>query len=189
VRWTERGLRAAVIADQLDFANFPSRGYRGQAELSWGRREVDGGTSNDFTRLESSFTAVKTWGVHSFNLGGRLAYTNQIPLAAIDEYSLGGFQNLSGYRTAQVAGNYLLFGRLTYYQRLAYNVGVARALFVGGSLEAGNAWTERSDITLRQLRGAGSLFVGADTGIGPLYLSIVSAPRGYTGLYLFLGRP
>ncbi|MDP3205922.1 MAG: patatin, partial [Hydrogenophaga sp.] len=100
-----------------------------------------------------------------------------------------GFQNLSGYRTAQVAGNYLLFGRLTYYQRLAYNVGVARALFVGGSLEAGNAWTERSDITLRQLRGAGSLFVGADTGIGPLYLSIVSAPRGYTGLYLFLGRP
>jgi NTE family protein len=31
--------------------------------------------------------------------------------------------------------------------------------------------------------------VGADTGIGPLYLSIVSAPRGYTGLYLFLGRP
>lgn len=189
VRWTERGLRAAVMADQLDFANFPSRGYRGQAELSWGRRQVDGGDTSDFTRLESSFTAVKSWGVHSFNVGGRLAYTNQIPLAAIDEYSLGGFQNLSGYRTAQVAGNYLLFGRLTYYQRLPYSVGVARALFVGGSLEAGNAWTERSDITLRQLRGAGSLFVGADTGIGPLYLSIVSAPKGYTGLYLFLGRP
>jgi NTE family protein len=189
VRWTERGLRAAVIADQLDFANFPSRGYRGQAELSWGRRQVDGSESSEFTRLESSFTAVKTWGAHTLNVGGRLAYTNQIPLAAIDEYSLGGFQNLSGYRTAQVSGNYLLFGRLTYYQRLASSVGVARALFVGGSLEAGNAWTERSDITLRQLRGAGSLFVGADTGIGPLYLSVVSAPRGYTGLYLFLGRP
>ena len=189
VRWTERGLRAAIVADQLDFANFPSRGYRGQAELTWGRRDVDGGATTDFTRLDSTFTAVKSWGAHTFNLGGRLAYTNQIPLAAIDEYSLGGFQNLSGYRTAQVAGNYLLFGRLTYYQRLAYNVGLARALFVGGSLEAGNAWTERSDITLRKLRGAGSLFVGADTGIGPLYLSIVSAPRGYTGLYLFLGRP
>jgi NTE family protein len=189
VRWTERGVRAAVMADQLDFANFPSSGYRGQAELSWGRRDLHAGDTTDFTRLDSSFTAVKSWGVHTVNLGGRLAYTNQIPLAAIDEYSLGGFQNLSGYRTAQVAGNYLLFGRLTYYQRLAYSVGVARALFVGGSLEAGNAWTERSEITLRKLRGAGSLFVGADTGIGPLYLSIVSAPRGYTGLYLFLGRP
>ncbi len=189
VRWTERGLRAAVMADQLDFANFPSRGYRAQADLTLGRRDVGGGDTTDFTRLDSSFTAVKSWGVHTVNLGGRLAYTNQIPLAAIDEYSLGGFQNLSGYRTAQVAGNYLLFGRLTYYQRLAYSVGVARALFVGGSLEAGNAWTDRSDITLRELRGAGSLFVGADTGIGPLYLSLVSAPRGYTGLYLFLGRP
>jgi len=189
VRWTERGLRAAVMADQLDFANFPSRGYRTQAELSWGRRDLDGGTTTDFTRFDAIFTGVKSWGVHTFNVGGRLAYTNQIPLAATDEYSLGGFQNLSGYRTAQVSGNYLLFSRLTYYQRLAYNVGVARALFVGGSLEAGNAWTERSDITLRQLRGAGSLFVGADTGIGPLYLSIVSAPKGYTGLYLFLGRP
>jgi len=189
VRWTERGLRAAVMADQLDFANFPSRGYRAQADLTLGRRDVGGGDTTDFTRLDSSFTAVKSWGVHTVNLGGRLAYTNQIPLAAIDEYSLGGFQNLSGYRTAQVAGNYLLFGRLTYYQRLAYSVGVARALFVGGSLEAGNAWTDRSDITLRELRGAGSLFVGADTGIGPLYLSLVRAPRGYTGLYLFLGRP
>jgi len=88
-----------------------------------------------------------------------------------------------------VAGNYLVFGRLTYYQRLPYGTGVARALFVGGSLEAGNAWTDRSDITLRGMRAGSSLFVGADTGIGPLYLSIVSAPRGYTGLYLFLGRP
>jgi NTE family protein len=185
------GVRGAVIADQLDFANFPSRGYRAEGEVVLGRRSFRGVATGrgSFTRLESTATGVKTWGVHSFNLGGRLAYTNQIPLAAIDEYSLGGFQNLSGYRAAQVAGNYLLFGRLTYYQRLTSSVGVARALFVGGSLEAGNAWTERSDITLRQLRGAGSLFVGADTGIGPLYLSIVSAPRGYTGLYLFLGRP
>ena len=189
VRWTERGVRAAVMADQLDFANFPSRGYRAEAELTLGRRALEGGDTTDFARLDSNFTGVKTWGVHTLNVGGRMAYTNQIPLAAIDEYSLGGFQNLSGYRTAQVAGNYLLFGRLTYYQRLATSVGVARALFVGGSLEAGNAWTERSDITLRKLRGAGSLFVGADTGIGPLYLSVVSAPKGYTGLYLFLGRP
>ena len=80
-------------------------------------------------------------------------------------------------------------GRLTYSRRLPWDVGVARALFVGGSLEAGNAWLTRRDISLGDLRGAGSLFVGADTGIGPLYLSVVSAPKGFTGLYLFLGRP
>ncbi|WP_439586010.1 patatin-like phospholipase family protein [Hydrogenophaga sp.] len=189
--WNEVGVRGAVIADQLDYANFPSNGYRAKGEVVLGRRTYHGVAtgSDSFTRLEGTATGVKTWGVHTLNAGARLAYASQIPLGAVDEYALGGFQQLSGYRVGQVAGNYLVFGRLTYYQRLPYSAGVARALFVGGSLEAGNAWTNRSDITLRGMRAGSSLFVGADTGIGPLYLSIVSAPRGYTGLYLFLGRP
>lgn len=189
LKWREVGLRGAVIADQLDYANFPSHGYRAQGEVVFGRRSFDGAHSSSFTSFEGTATAVKSWGPHTLNVGARLAKTSQIPLGAIDEYSLGGFQQLSGYRVGQVAGNYLVFGRLTYYQRLPWSVGVARALFVGGSLEAGNAWTARRDISLGDLRAGSSLFVGADTGIGPLYLSIVSAPRGYTGLYLFLGRP
>jgi NTE family protein len=189
LKWREVGVRGAVIADQLDYANFPSSGYRAQGEVVFGRRSFDGAPSGSFSSFEGTATAVKSWGVHTFNVGARLAKTSQIPLGAIDEYSLGGFQQLSGYRVGQVAGNYLVFGRLTYYRRLPWSVGVARAMFVGGSLEAGNAWTERRNISLGDMRAGSSLFVGADTGIGPLYLSIVSAPRGYTGLYLFLGRP
>ncbi len=188
-RWRDVGLRAAVISDQLDFANFPSAGYRIKGEVVAGRRRYEDRPSSPFSRVEGTLTGVKTWGVHTFNLGARLAYASQIPPGAVDEYSLGGFQQLSGYRVGQVAGNYLLFGRLTYYQRLPWRGGVTRAMFVGGSIEAGNAWTERSDISWSGLRAGSSLFLGADTGIGPLYLSVVSAPKGYTGLYLFLGRP
>jgi NTE family protein len=188
-RWRELGLRASVVSDQLDFANFPSSGYRAKGELVLGKRAYASGGSSGFSRLEGQFTGVRSWGPHSFNLGARLAHASQIPLGAIDEFSLGGFQQLSGYRVGQVAGNYLLFGRLSYYRRLAWSPGVARGLFVGGSLEAGNAWTERRDISWQGLRAGSSLFVGADTGLGPLYLSLVHAPKGYTGLYLFLGRP
>lgn len=188
-RWRETGLRAAIISDQLDYANFPSAGYRARGELVLGRRAYSTGGSSAFSRLEGSFTGVRSWGAHTLNAGGRFAHASQIPLGAIDEYSLGGFQQLSGYRAGQVAGNYLLFGRLTYYRRLAWSPGVARALFAGGSLEAGNAWQQRSEISWSGLRTGSSLFVGADTGIGPLYLSLVHAPKGYTGLYLFLGRP
>ncbi|WP_137920194.1 patatin-like phospholipase family protein [Hydrogenophaga sp. 2FB] len=188
--WSELGVRAAVLADQLDYANFPSRGYRAKGEIVMGRRSFrDEENSGSFTRLEGTATAVKSWGPHTFNVGARVAYASQIPIGALDEYALGGFQQMSGYRVGQLAGNYLVFGRLTYYQRLPYSVGVARALFVGGSIEAGNAWAARRDISVKDMRAGSSLFVGADTGIGPLYLSIVSAPRGYTGLYLFLGRP
>ncbi len=188
-RWREAGVRAAVIADQLDYANFPSQGYRAVGEAVMGRRSYDNLPSGRFNRIEGSLTAVRSWGVHTLNLGARFARASDVPLGAVDEYSLGGFQQLSGYRVGQVAGNYLAFGRLTYYRRLAVDPGPARALFVGGSLEAGNAWINRRDVSLSSLRGAGSLFIGADTGIGPLYLSLVSAPRGFTGLYLFLGRP
>ncbi|MBS3996758.1 MAG: patatin-like phospholipase family protein, partial [Hydrogenophaga sp.] len=188
-RWREAGVRASVVSDQLDFANFPSRGYRLRGEVLAGRRSFDGAGSRSFSRVEGSATGARTWGVHTLNLGGRFARASQIPSSAADEYSLGGFQQLSGYRVGQVAGNYLLFGRATYYQRLPWKAGVARALFAGGSIEAGNAWDSRADIGFKGLRTGSSLFVGADTGVGPLYLSVVSAPKGYTGLYLFLGRP
>ena len=188
-RWREAGVRATVMADQLDYANFPSRGYRAMGEAVVGRRSYDNLPSGHFDRVEASVTAVKSWGPHTLNVGARLARASDVPLGAVDEYSLGGFQQLSGYRVGQVAGNYLAFGRLTYYRRLPFDAGPARALFAGGSLEAGNAWANRRDVSLRDLRGAGSLFIGADTGIGPLYLSLVSAPKGFTGLYLFLGRP
>lgn len=188
-RWREVGLRAAVIADQLDFANFPSAGYRARGEVVVGRRAYATGGSSGYSRLEGTLTAVRSWGQHTFNLGGRVAHASQIPPGAIEEYSLGGFQQLSGYRPGQVAGNYLMFGRLTWYRRMAWSPGLARALFAGASLEAGNAWQDRSDIAWRGLKAGSSLFVGADTGLGPLYLSLVHAPKGYTGLYLFLGRP
>jgi NTE family protein len=186
--WREVGLRAQITSDQLDYANFPSSGYRTATELAAGRLYNDG-ESHKFTRLNATATGVTSWGPHTLNASVRIGMASEIPAGAIDEYSLGGFQQLSGYRVGQVAGNYLAFGRLTYYRSLPWEGGVVRALFAGGSLELGNAWSDRSDMSLSDLRTGSSLFVGTDTGLGPLYLSVVHAPQGYTGLYLFLGRP
>lgn len=188
-RWREGGLRLALRTDQLDHAHFPSAGHRLRAELMVGRLLDRHAPTRGFTRVEADGTWARSWGPHTLNLGTRLAYASDIPQGALDEYSLGGFQQLSGYRIGQVSGNYLAFGRLSYYQRLPWNPGVVRALFVGGSLETGNAWTDRHTIGLSGLRAGGSLFIGADTGFGPLYLAAVHAPRGYSGLYLLLGRP
>jgi NTE family protein len=60
---------------------------------------------------------------------------------------------------------------------------------VGGSLEAGNAWYARNQVSLSDLRWGSSLFVGADTGIGPMYLGLTHAPRGGTGVVFLIGRP
>jgi NTE family protein len=62
-------------------------------------------------------------------------------------------------------------------------------LFMGASLEAGRV--QRPFIPVantRWLTGA-SLFVGASTGLGPVYLGLGLGESGRSALYLYLGRP
>ena len=183
----ETGARIGTVVDQLDYANFPLRGYRIEAEAVFGRRT--GVVAESFNRVEAQFTSVGTWGAHSLNLYTRLLHADQGSSAVIGRYTLGGFHQLSGYKPGQLDGNELLFGRLTYYRRLESAPLFTRALFAGASLEAGNAWRERSAVSLGDLRTGMSAFLGADTALGPLYFGLTYAPRGSAGLVLFIGRP
>jgi NTE family protein len=183
----ENGLRFGVVIDQLDYANFPQSGYRLEAEAVTGRRY--GTVSERFTRFETQFSQAATWGAHTLAVNGQWLDAGQSASATVGRYSLGGFNNLSGYKPGQIDGNYVLFGRLSYYKRLETVPVLARGYFVGGTLEAGNAWDRRSSMRLSDLRSGMSAFFGADTGLGPLYFGLTYAPRGEAGLYLFIGRP
>jgi len=190
--WTEAGWRLAWVSDQLDHANFPQSGHRYTLAWETGRYRVERARTG-YRRWDASLNEVISLGPHTWNTYLRLGYSSALPPGAPDEYSLGGFQQLSGYRVGQVAGNSLVLARLGYYQRLPVSPGVARALFAGGTVEVGNAWnsSDRQDPNRlgKNLRWGSSLYVGADTGIGPVYLSLVYAPRGYTGVYFLLGKP
>jgi len=63
------------------------------------------------------------------------------------------------------------------------------SLYLGVSLEVGNAWQNSGDISFSNSLTAGSVFVGADTFIGPVYLAGGLAEGGNSALYLFVGRP
>ncbi len=185
VQATETGLRLAVVIDQLDFANFPQQGYRLVGEAAIG----DGSNAGRFQRVEASAMGVKTVGHHSFNLFTSARGASQQQGAALGRYALGGFHQLSGYRDGQLLGNYVLLSRLTWYMRLSEAPALARGFFVGASAEAGNAYLTRDALHANSLRAGMSLFIGADTPFGPLYLALTHAPRGQTGIVLFVGRP
>jgi NTE family protein len=179
-----------AVIDQLDFANFPTRGYRLESELVAGRRSRSGtGLRTDFTRVEASGTAVRSWGQHSLNLLVRVQRTGQDDSTTLGRYTLGGFHQLSGYRSEQLDGNAVVFSRLTWYRRSLTAPVFTRGFFVGATLEAGNAWARWGDARWSELRSGMSVFLGADTGLGPLYFGLTYAPRGSAGLYLFVGRP
>jgi NTE family protein len=192
IDWTEAAMRLAWVTDQLDRAHFPTSGYRYTLDLQQGHYRVLA-QKTDFVRWSLTAQQAYSHGPHTWNAYMRLASSSAVAAGAVDEYALGGFHNLSGYRLGQLAGNRLALLRLGYYQRLPYQPGLVRNLFAGGSLEAGTAWTDGAlappGSAQRRWRLGSSLYIGADTGIGPLYLGIVHAPRGYTGLYFVLGRP
>jgi NTE family protein len=187
-RWTESGFRFRLVTDQLDQISFPREGHRMVTDAEYGHRRSDG-ASKAFHRLEWTGNWVQSWGHHTLNSYARVARASDIPIGAMDEYSLGGFQQLSGFKPGQVVGNYLGLVRLGYYQRLEIDPGITRGFYVGGSLEWGNAWRDTSEIRWGGMKRAYSLYVAADTGLGPAYLALVKGQGQSPGVYLFLGRP
>ena len=154
-------------------------------------------------RIELDATDVHSAGRFSLDATLRLRYADQSliqPFATtatlgtaagggVGQYTLGGFHNLSGYEVDQLSGNQVVLGRLTGYMRLNKQPVLTRGFFAGATVELGNAWAERSSLRWRELRSGYSVFLGADTGLGPFYLGLTWAPQGSTGVYLQLGRP
>jgi NTE family protein len=105
-------------------------------------------------------------------------------------FSLGGFLNLSGTPVGGISGSQAAYiAGLAYYPVGELPRALGRSWYAGVSLEAGNVWARRSDMAFGDLRKAGSIFLGLDTIIGPLYLGWGRTFGGDSALYLFLGRP
>ncbi len=173
-----------LYVDTLDSLNFPRRGWFGDAFALASRRAL--GASRDYDQAGFSLLHARSRGKDGLIAGLTLAgsFGGDTPPQSL--YRLGGFMNLSGFNQLELSGRHLGLARGIYLRDLG--TGLVKT-FAGGSLEAGNVWNKRSEIDFDSLRVAGSLFLGADTFLGPLYLGYGHADGGHSALYLFLGRP
>ena len=125
----------------------------------------------------------------TINLGLRLAETNVFDPILLGNFRLGGFLEISGLRTEELEGSYLGRARAVYLHRLGQLPVFGNTYYLGGSLEVGNVWQERSAITFGDTYKAGSLFFAADTPFGPVYIAWGHTTRGDSTWDLLLGRP
>jgi NTE family protein len=184
------GASASAAYDTFDNIYFPKNGA--QASLGWVGQRQSLGSSIDVDILGARIAAVRTWGTHS--LLGVLDVETQLEDAAGVQnlLSTGGLFNLSGFQRDELSGRHTAVGKAIYYRQIRSNPlrGLLEAsLYVGASLELGNAWQSSDDVSLSNSLLAGSLFIGADTFIGPVYFAGGLAEGGNTALYLFVGRP
>jgi NTE family protein len=61
--------------------------------------------------------------------------------------------------------------------------------YAGATLEAGNVWDFADEIGFDSLRYSGSLFIGAESPLGPAYLAAGYSDSGDVAIYFYLGNP
>jgi NTE family protein len=188
VEETSAGMRAALFVDQTDRAFFPAHGFAAAASAYAAIESF--GSAVSYRRLEGLVRAARSWGPHTFyaSAGGGTDLGSDMP--AYDSFMLGGPLRLSGYRMNQFAGRRYSFGRVMYYNRTLPLPDILGAgVYVGGSAEVGRI-TDRSDgLPSPGTLWSGSVFVGADTFLGPFYLGFGLGQSGSRSLYLLLGAP
>ena len=184
------GLTASASYDTLDNIYFPSRGTR--ATVGWTGMRDSLGATTDIDVVTGTIGTAKSWNAHTL-IGSIRLQTQLEEVSGVENLlTTGGLFNLSGYQRDELSGRHTAVGRVIYYRRIHSNPirGLLNAsLYAGGSLELGNAWQDSDDVKLSNALFAGSLFLGADTFIGPVYLAGGLAEGGKSALYLFIGRP
>lgn len=183
-RINEGAFTARIIADQFDNVNFPHEGYFGWVTLYSSLKDI--GADDNYNKIEVSFLKAFTYKkctiLASVNFGSYLG--KEIPY--YDEFTLGGFLNFSGLHQDQLRGQRVGLGRIVTYWNASQSL--LGSFYLGGSLETGNVWDKGENIEFRNLRMAGSVFIGYDTPLGPFYLGFGHADGGNNALYLYLGR-
>jgi len=180
------GFRGRIDYDQLDDHKFPKMGLKGVVNLFASDKGL--GADTNYENLDFIFIKAHTYkGKHTVlaAIDGGMSLDSNSPF--YDEYAFGGFFSLSGLGRGQLRAKNVGSGRLFYYYKLAEIQGFASSVYLGGSMEAGNAWDNKDDFGSYPIFG-GSVFLGIDTMLAPLYIAYGQAEGNDGKVYLFLGQ-
>ncbi len=179
---------ASLQIDTLDNPNFPTAGNFGFA--TWGMALDSLGADTEYQRVDVRFSQAFTFReLNTILVSAQFGTVTEKQLPVYRLHRRGGFLDLSGLSERELAGQHTVSARLLFYRRIA---GVpfqtfGMPIYLGGSFETGQVYQDRDDI-LNDLIYAGSVFLGIDSPIGPVYLAYGMAEGGNDTGYLFVGR-
>ena len=182
---------AKFSIDLLDNVHFPKQGET--FTLQWDAERNNLGSDFASDRLKADYLWAHTTGRNtliSWTSVGTTLDGDIKPTDLPEFYSLGGFFNLSGLAPRSLYGPNYAITRAIYFRRISRGgEGFFEfPAYIGMSLELGNTWEERSQMSFGTARKDGALFLAFDTFLGPVYLGSGYDTRGHSAYYLFLGR-
>lgn len=180
--------------DSLDSISFPTSGNRVTLNV-YVRNEdfddiIDDNQNQYSVQIEADWKGALSVGNHAFVGKASISTNDNDGMNTLHLSELGGFLNLSGYHKDSLTGAHKVFGAFVYQYDLGRDaLGMTDyPLYLGWSLEAGNVWDERSEVTLTDLIYASSLYIGTDTSMGPAAIGFGITDLGDKSFYLFVGK-
>jgi len=177
---------ARLLFDQLDSLTFPRSGVGATVNVFASQPHL--GADDRYTKWDADVLGAYSIGNHTLQLGAKAGGSLGGDLPSYDQFSLGGFQQLSGLKSFQLYGDDLTFGRATYLYRLSEG-GFFQGAYLGLSLEAGRISKPLVPSNESGLQHGGALFVATDTPLGPVYVGYGIASGGNRTAYFMVGRP
>ena len=173
-----------IFRDSLDNLSFPNTGLFTGLEFTSNQEKL--GADDNYEQIQLILSGAKTY--QRYTVFARTIFETSIdenaPFNAV--YRRGGFLEISGTLERELAGQHFGLVEAAFYRRLG-NI-TFLPIYSGFSLEAGNAWDRYEDINAENTTLAGSIFIGADTFLGPLYLAFGFNDNDDQALYFNLGQ-
>lgn len=175
--------------DRLDNVRLPRAGWAARAEVGMYGEFLGG--EETYNKVSLNGLAARSFGDWTLHGGLEVAAPfGGTRLPFFDLNWLGGFARLSGLRSGQLYGQYAGLARVGARYRVSKLPSlIGSGVFIGTTLETGNAWRDTNEIKPSNLIWAGSLYGAADTILGPLYLGWGIAEEGNNTFFLSLGLP
>ena len=174
--------------DTLDVFAWPTDGLRVNA--AWKYADEAFGSDSHGSIVEAEVSQAKSIGKNVL-YGTFEMFSVQSSLTEVPEFfTLGGFLRLSGLHNDELLGDDGGLLRLMYYRELSsFTLGsLTQKMYVGMSLETGNAYLVGDPVTWSSLRRAAAVFVGANTILGPAYVGYGYTDGGRNAFYLIIGQ-
>ncbi len=184
VNFEEGAWIAQATLDDIDSVYFPRDGYLVNAGTYQSSPAL--GADARFGQLDLDAVAARSFGRHALQLGLRYHVTSSGTAPVQNLYRLGGRWRLAGFQHNQLTGQDYALGFTGYTYELGKLLG--RSAQVGGTLEYGNAWQRRSEMSLSDGIWNGSVFLGFDSWIGPLIFGMGFREGGENVLFIELGQ-
>jgi len=187
------GWTARADLDRLDSYSFPTRGQRARVDIFSPTPSL--GADDKFTRAQFEWVGAATW--RNNTLAGEILAGGGLGSGSIPAgqgFALGGFQRLSGYNYQRFRAESVAFGSVNYRRVINPPLGlqlggIVDRFYAGASLEAARLNGSYDPNTPDAVYYSGSLYLAADTALGPMFIAYGQGAGGNRTIWLAIGKP